>query len=206
MREIEQVLVVKRCVLEGLGLFQGINFDIDRYLSELWTGKGVAFIPRPEAEKNPAYKQLIPYVIMNHANSYLCYARGKRVDERRLADKVSIGIGGHINLSDTMPRFQNNLEQVYLNAVAREVAEEVIVEEEYEDKIVGLINDDSNEVGQVHFGIIHFWRLAKPSVRKQEQEICELRFMDVDELAQLRDKMETWSQLCFDNLKTIASR
>jgi predicted NUDIX family phosphoesterase len=177
MGEIEKVLVVERQVLERLGLFQGVSFEVDRYLPQLWEGKGVRFIARPEAERDPGYKQLIPYVIMAYGDSYLCYARGRGTDEPRLAEKVSIGIGGHINPSDTMPLFHENLQQVYLNAVAREVAEEVRVGTEHEDKIVGLINDDSNEVGQVHFGIVHFWRLAEPSIQKRERDICGIRFM-----------------------------
>ena len=206
MREIENVLVMERHVLEKLGLFQGVRFDVNQYLTELWKGNGVCFMARPKAEKNPAYKQIIPYVIMSHADTYLCYIRGKKVDESRLAEKVSIGIGGHINPSDRMSLSSKNLKKVYLNALAREVSEEVILETEHDDKIVGLINDDSNEVGRVHFGIIHFWRLTTPNVKNREQEICQLRFMNIDELQQARNKMETWSQLCLDVLSEITSR
>lgn len=206
MKKIEKVLVIERHILDGLGLFQGVSFDVDRYLGELWKGNGVSFMTRPEAEKNPAYKQLIPYVIMTYEDTYLCYIRGVGVDEKRLAQKVSIGIGGHINPTDALQLSSNDLHKVYLNAVAREVAEEVIIDTECEDKIVGLINDDSNEVGQVHLGIIHVWQLAAPTVQNREQEICELRFMNIAELQKLRNKMETWSQLCLDNLREIASR
>ena len=55
----EEVLVVKRHILEEIGLFQGVSFNVDRYLAELWKGNGVSFMARQEAEKNPAYKQLI---------------------------------------------------------------------------------------------------------------------------------------------------
>ena len=174
MKEVEKVLVIERQILEGLVLFQGLIFDVDRYLPELWKGNGVGFMARSEAEKNPAYKQLIPYVIMAYEDTFLCYIRGIGVDEKRLAKKASIGIGGHINPTDAMQLSNNDLNKVYLNAVAREVTEEVIVDTEYEDKIVGLINDDSNEVGQVHLGVIHFWRLAKPNVKSREQEICQI--------------------------------
>ncbi len=206
MGKIEKVLVIERHILEGLGLCQGVSFNVDRYLGELWKGNGVSFMARPEAEKNPAYKQLIPYVIMAYEDTYLCYIRGIGVDEKRLAQKASIGIGGHINPSDRISVSSKNIKEVYLNALAREVAEEVIVETEHDDKIVGLINDDSNEVGRVHFGIIHLWRLAKPNVKSREQEICKLRFMKIDDLKDVRDKMETWSQLCIDNLNAISSK
>lgn len=203
MGKIEKVLVIERHILEGLGLCQGVSFNVDRYLGELWKGNGVSFMARPEAEKNPAYKQLIPYVIMAYEDTYLCYIRGIGVDEKRLAQKASIGIGGHINPSDRISVSRKNIKEVYLNALAREVAEEVIVETEHDDKIVGLINDDSNEVGQVHFGIIHFWRLAEPNVRKHERDICELRFVKEEDLHNIRHQMETWSRLCLDNLGMI---
>ncbi len=206
MAKIEEVLVVERRILERFGSFNGVSFEVDRFLNELWKGSGISFMPRPEAEKNPAYKQLIPYVIMTYADTYLCYIRGKGVDEARLAEKVSIGIGGHVNPSDTVSLVHKNFQEAYLNAVVREVAEEVVVDTAHEEKIIGLINDDSNDVGQVHLGIIHLWQLAKPTVKSREQEICQLRFMKIDELHQMRDKMETWSQLCLDRLSEIASR
>ena len=203
MGEIEKVLVIERRVLESLGLFQGVSFEVELYLHKLWEGEGVSFMARPEAEKNPEYKQLIPYVIMAYEDTYLCYIRGIGVDEKRLAQKASIGIGGHINPSDRISVSSKNIKEVYLNALAREVAEEVIVETEHDDKIVGLINDDSNEVGQVHFGIIHFWRLAEPNVRKHERDICELRFVKEEYLHNIRHQMETWSRLCLDSLAKI---
>jgi len=206
MGEIEKVLVIERRVLESLGLFQGVSLEINRYLTQLWNGRGVSFMPRPKAEKNPEYKQLIPYVIMAYEDTYLCYIRGIGVDEKRLAQKASIGIGGHINPSDRISVSSKNIKEVYLNALAREVSEEIIVETEHDDKIVGLINDDSNEVGRVHFGIIHLWRLAKPNLKSREKEICKLRFMKIDDLKDVRHQMETWSQLCLDRLRNISSR
>jgi predicted NUDIX family phosphoesterase len=206
MGEIEKVLVIERRVLGNLELFQGVSFELELYLPKLWEGEGVSFIPRMEAERNPVYKQIIPYVIMMHGGTYLCYVRGRQVGEPRLTEKVSIGIGGHINPSDRVSVSRRNIKEVYLNALAREVEEEVIVETEHDDKIVGLINDDSNNVGRVHFGIIHLWRLLRPNVRNREQEICQLRFMNIDELHHVRSNMETWSQLCLDSLRDIALR
>lgn len=199
MAESEKVLVIERTVLERIGLFQGISFEFTRYLDEIWKGTGVSFISRSDAEKDPRYKQLIPYIIMSYKDSYLSYIRGKEVDEPRLAEKISIGIGGHVNPSDRANVCQEKLFDIYCNAVAREVTEEVIVDTEYDASIIGLINDDSNDVGRVHFGIVHLWKLKHPRVKNREQEICELRFMNIGELCKLRDKMETWSQLCLDS-------
>ncbi len=207
MAEVEKVLVVKRSIYEELGAFHGVNFEVDRYLERLLQGKELEYRDRPEAEKNTQYKQLIPYVIIAHEDKYLCYQRGKRAGEQRLVNKVSIGIGGHINpCDDQMPLFCDDYTEIYENAVEREVAEEIAIESEYKKTIVGLLNDDSNEVGQVHLGIIHLWRLAEPKVKKREQMICQLSFMTETEMLKIKENMETWSQLCLENLGELTRR
>lgn len=201
MAEVEQVLVVERQVLETLGLFQGATFQVAPYLHEIWRGSGVKFMPRPEAENNPAFKQLIPYVVMTHSDRFLCYTRGTDVDETRLASRVSIGVGGHINPCDA--RGYGGLQETYRNAVAREVEEEVVVDTAYGERIIAAINDDSNEVGRVHFGIVHLWHLAKPNVRERERSVCRLTFMREHELRGLEGQMESWSRLLLANLGSI---
>jgi predicted NUDIX family phosphoesterase len=207
MAQEEQVLVVERKVVEQVGMFQGLALDVDRYLGKLFAPGVLRFMPRPQAEADPAYKQLIPYVIMSFAGKYLTYVRGRRAGEARLVGNRSIGIGGHINPSDDMPLFSaDSYETTYLNAVEREVAEEVAVEADHTDRIVALLNDDSNEVGSVHLGIVHYWILDGPKVSRREQMITQMAFMSPDELHELRDTMETWSQLCLDSLGEMANR
>jgi len=204
MPQEEQVLVVERKVLEQAGSFQGLAFDVQRYLREIFAPGILRFMPRSQAEVDPAYKQLIPYVIMSHDGRYLSYVRGKRAGEARLLSLRSIGIGGHINPVDNeVPLFDTDFRQMYLTAVEREVAEEVSVEANHTDSIVALLNDDSNEVGSVHLGVVHHWILDAPKVTKREQMITQMAFMIPAELHQLRDTMETWSQLCLDNLSEI---
>ncbi len=205
MAQEEQVLVVERSVVERVGMFQGLMFDVERYLDALFVQGVPRFMPRPLAEKDPSYKQLIPYVIMNCGGRYLTYVRGKRAGETRLVGNRSIGIGGHINPVDDMPLFQNFLD-TYLAAVAREVAEEVSVEAGHTDRVVALLNDERNEVGQVHLGVVHYWTLDAPTVNRREQMITQMAFMDREELQAVRDSMETWSQLCFDGLAEMARR
>jgi predicted NUDIX family phosphoesterase len=200
MPQEEQVLVIERKVLEQVGMFNGLAFDVDRYRDKIFAPGMPRFIPRSKAEKDPSYKQLIPYVIMTCNGKYLTYVRGKRAGETRLVAKRSIGIGGHINPGDDMPLFNNNFYEAYLTAVEREVAEEVSVETTHTDRVVALLNDDSTEVGSVHLGVVHHWILDAPKVNKREQMITQMSFMTLTELQQLRDTMETWSQLCLDSL------
>ena len=206
MAQIEKILVVERKILEQVGAFQGVEFDVECYIDKIFSRGIPRFMPRSLAEENPDYKQLIPYVIMCYQNKYLSYVRGKRAGETRLVGNRSIGIGGHINPIDDMPLFNANFSKTYLAAVEREVAEEVSVETTYKDRIVALLNDESNEVGRVHLGIVHYWNLDAPSVEKREQMITQMSFMTPDELHEVRDTLETWSSLCLDCLDEMAER
>ncbi len=202
MAQEEQVLVVERKVLEQAGMFQGLMLDVERYLRRLFAPGILYFLPRSQAEADPAYKQLIPYVIMSNDGKYLTYIRGKRAGETRLVGNRSIGIGGHINPGDNeVPLFDTGFREMYLTAVEREVAEEVSVEAKHTDQIVALLNDDSNEVGSVHLGIVHHWILDSPAVSKREQMITQMAFMIPAELQEVRDTLETWSQLCLELLE-----
>jgi predicted NUDIX family phosphoesterase len=205
MAQEERVLVVERKVIEQEGMFHGLMFDVERYRRRLFAGGAPRFIPRSQAETDPGYKQIIPYVLMTHEGKYLSYIRGRRAGETRLVGNRSIGIGGHINPADDMPLF-NDFYQTYLAAVQREVNEEVHVEAGHADHVVALLNDDSNDVGQVHVGIVHCWTLDAPQVARREQMITQLSFMSPAELEAARESLETWSQLCLDGLAEIATR
>jgi predicted NUDIX family phosphoesterase len=202
----EQVLVVERKVVEQIGMFQGLVFDVDRYLGAIFVPGVPRFMPRSQAEQDPSFKQLIPYVIMTHEGRYLSYVRGKRAGETRLVAKRSIGIGGHINPvdADDSPLFAYMYDN-YLAAVQREVEEEVAVETHHTDSIVALLNDESNEVGSVHLGIVHLWNLDEAKVSKREQMITQMSFMTPTELDAERDSLETWSALCLDQLDEMSA-
>ena len=202
MAKEEQILVVERKVVADAGMFQGLAFDVERYLSKIFVPGVPRFMPRSKAEKDPSFKQIIPYVIMACDSKYLNYVRGTRAGEARLVGNRSIGIGGHINPVDNeVPLFDTDLSEMYNAAVEREVAEEVSVETKHTDKIVALLNDDSNEVGSVHLGVVHYWTLAEPKVTKREQMITQMDFKTFAELQKVRDTMETWSRLCVDGLE-----
>lgn len=203
MNQEEQVLVIERKVLDRVGIFNGLMFDVDRYLGEIFVQGVPFFMNRSQVEKNPDYKQLIPYVIMGYDGKYLSYVRGKRAGETRLIGNRSIGIGGHINPADDMPLFNTDFYETYLAAVDREVAEEVSVETSHTNHIVALLNDESNEVGSVHLGVVHYWALNAPEVNKREQMITQMAFMTSAELQEVKDTLETWSRLCVDHLEKM---
>src|SRR6266542_6473300 len=99
MRE-ELVLAVPRSLFEELGTFQGIQLNVESYLRGLLDTRHTRFLPRSQAEENPRFKQIIPYVLIKRGESLLHYVRGKGSGEKRLVAKGSIGIGGHINPID----------------------------------------------------------------------------------------------------------
>jgi len=200
----EQILVVRRALFEQLGAFQGLCFDVERYLPALLARENNFFTPRGPAETNPDLKQIIPYVVLVHAGRVLHYVRGKKAGEQRLVAKGSIGIGGHMNDHDeglfTFDR------AAYDAAVQREVAEELRLGANYTNRVVALINDDETEVGRVHLGVVHVFRLEREDVQKGEAMITELQFLDRGQLGARRDAMESWSQICFDRLDEILAR
>lgn len=197
----ENVLVVRRSLFDELGSFQGLNFEPARYLDALLSRGNNFFLPRSEAENDPTHKQIIPYALIVHDGRVLHYVRGKKAGEQRLVAKGSIGIGGHMN--DTDESLFAWDENAYRAGVEREVNEEIDIQTTFEDRIVALLNDDTTEVGQVHLGIVHVFRLAEPKVQKRESMITNLSFLTRDELLARRDNLETWSQLCVDSLDRL---
>lgn len=197
----ENVLVVRRSLFDELGSFHGLNFEPAKYLNALLSRGNNFFLSRAVAENDPTHKQIIPYALIAHGDTVLHYVRGKKAGEQRLVAKGSIGIGGHLN--DTDESLFAWDEQAYRAGVEREVNEEITIQSPFEDRIVALLNDDTTEVGRVHLGIVHVFRLAEPKVQKREAMITNLAFLNREKLGALRDNLETWSQLCVDSLDRL---
>jgi predicted NUDIX family phosphoesterase len=197
----EMILVVRRETIEKIGIWHGLNFQPDRYLPVLLARENNFFMPRSAAETDPAFKQIIPYVLLTHAGKVLHYVRGKKSGEQRLVSKGSIGIGGHMNEQDE--GFFALNEDAYMQGVRREIDEELIISTPYTNRVVALLNDDSNEVGQVHLGVVHVFDLDEPNVEKNEAMITNLAFLSPEELRQRRDLLESWSQICLDSLDQL---
>jgi predicted NUDIX family phosphoesterase len=200
----ENVLVVRRSLFDELGSFHGLNFEPEKYLKAFLSRGNNFFLPRTEAEINPAYKQIIPYALIAFENNVAYYVRGKKAGEQRLIAKGSIGIGGHMNEEKDELLWNYQLdEQAYRAGVEREVKEEIKIDTSFEDRIVALLNDDTTEVGRVHLGIVHVFKLAEPKVAKREAMITGLTFLAKHELFARRETMETWSQICLDSLDRL---
>jgi len=194
----ENILVIKRDLFDQLGSFHGLNFEPRKYLDALLSRENNFFLPRKQAENDPTHKQIIPYVLLVFEEKVLYYVRGKEAGEQRLVARGSIGIGGHLNEGDA--GLFNLDEENYNRVVEREVHEEIHLLAKFQNRIVALLNDDTTEVGGVHLGIVHVFKLAEPRVEKRERMITKLSFLDRNELMARRDSLETWSQICLDSL------
>jgi len=192
---IEHVLVVPTKLFHDLGYFQGFSADTERYIATLLNPEYTSFRPRNEVEEDPRFKQLIPYCIFRHSGQVFHYKRGKKGGEGRLHSKRSVGIGGHISSTDRLSG-----DRRYLEAMHREIDEEVFLESGFRDVCVGLINDDETPVGKVHLGIVHIFDLDAAKVRPREESILETGFSQPAELLQVLDQFETWSQICLKHL------
>ena len=199
--QIERVLVVPTELFRRIGYFQGFSTNVDRYLGQLLAGESTSYRARAEMETDPSFKQLIPYVIFRHLNdgeqSVFQYTRGKGQGEKRLHAKRSIGIGGHISSDDDSKEHGRN---PYEEGMRRELAEEVVIETNYQARLVGLINDDLTEVGKVHLGVVHIFDVETPDVQPREADIIEAGFQPVGKLLREMDQFESWSQICLQAL------
>lgn len=193
-RYSERVLVVPAAELDRLGRFQGFSNEAERYLQALLVPEFAEFRPRSEVEDDPSLKQIIPYVVFQSGESVFCYTRGKSQGESRLHRLRSLGVGGHVAEDDADGKATL---EAYEMALRRELDEEVAVESDGSIRLVGLINDDSTAVGQVHLGVVHLYTLMDPEVKPREEGLAEAGFVSIAELANQLDAFETWSQICF---------
>lgn len=200
----ELVLVFPRQLIDSLGGFQGIQLDADRYIRCILDGGQTRFMPRSQAEENPDFKQIIPYVLICQGERWLHYVRGKASGEKRLVAKGSMGVGGHINPEDRS--LFDSGRSFYDRAVQRELHEELRIDGEFHTRIVALLNDDSTPVGSVHLGVVHVCELTHENVSRGEVSLTELQFLSIAELHQRRERLETWSQFCLDHLQVLAAR
>ena len=196
MAEKEQVLVVPREKLFVDGETpRGFGTErLDDYLTRI--RRSAYFHDRAEVEENPGLKQIIPYMLVTDGERVFLLKRLEKQTEKRLRNLYSIGVGGHINPVD------ENAGDVVEAGLRRELAEELSLLAEPVITPLGYLNDDSNPVGSVHFGLV--FRVAAPAhtVDVAERDMMEGRFLDLKEMEGYVSGMETWSQLLFEYIRS----
>lgn len=192
---VEQVLAVPTRLLRDLGMFQGLCRRVDDYVPHLLDPAHLRWLPRPAAEADPEYKQIIPYVVLRWQGQLFHYRRGQGGGEQRLRKLRSVGVGGHINPVDASPGTD-----LYRRGLQRELEEEIHLEGGYREAVLGLINDDATPVGQVHLGIVHLFDLETAQVRGRDAGWVESGFAPLRELAARAEEFETWSRFVLETL------
>jgi len=189
---MENILVVPTDVLRpyltDCGLIRGKEEELYAIIE-----KEHLFLPRPEAEKDPRFKQIIPYITLCRGDEVFCTRRTNKGGEARLHGRLSLGIGGHINTLDDM-----EAGNVFRRGLQRELEEEVFLTDGGELIPMGVINDDTNEVGSVHLGFFFTMEVADAAVRETDK--LEGLWLKRSQLAEHRENMETWSQIACEAL------
>ena len=193
----EKILVVPTSLFHKLGYFQGFTADVSRYLPHLLEGEYLDYRPRGQMEDDPNFKQLIPYALFQWTDSngvvhLFEYERGSGQGERRLHAKRSVGVGGHISSLDASAGV---IHDVYREGMRRELSEEVVIDTQYSERIVGLINDDETPVGQVHLGVVHLCDVERPNVQPLEADILDAGFRPVSHILPRLATFESWSEI-----------
>jgi predicted NUDIX family phosphoesterase/dephospho-CoA kinase len=209
-----KVLVFPTRHLSEIGHFHGIRRDFQPFVERLLDPKISFFMKRVDAEGTSDFKQIVSYVIIRYQDEILCFTRGKITNIGDYLDgQYSIGFGGHVEeRSDFLPLFPA-ADLGYTNAVVRELEEEIIGLSvdvaRAEESIVGVLNDDSTQLGRRHFAIIHLLDIEEPYVKKGEISVNDLRFVKISNLANEFAGYEYWSKLCiqtfFGNQISISS-
>lgn len=156
------------------------------------------FLKRSELEEDPSFKQIISYAIISHKDSFYLFRRTSGQTEKRLVNKFSLGLGGHMNPNESLePK-----EQYLTEELKRELFEEVNLLNgcRIEDiEFIGFINDDTIPVGRVHIGLLYNIHLSNKEVYINETDKMTAEWMERSGLAEFYDGMETWSRIAYDS-------
>lgn len=185
----ELVLVVPRVALMDDPGWLGVRAEVGDF--EGVVGREGCFRRRSEMEHDRSWKQVIPYLVLRDGPRYFLMRRTRAGGDVRLHDLWSIGVGGHLNPGD------GDL----AGGLRREWAEEIRADFEPDFRLVGLLNDDTTDVGSVHVGAVYVADAAGRRVAIRETDKLSGAFAAPGEVAAVHDRLETWSALVFDHLE-----
>ena len=183
----ERVLVVPRELILGAGAWRGVLGPGEGPDQETIAAAG-RFEPRAAMERDPRFKQVIPYLVLRDRGRYFLMRRTRAGGDERLHDLFSIGVGGHLNPGDLD----------LAGGLAREWSEEVRADFVPDFGFIGVLNDDETDVGRVHVGFVYLAEASGRSVTVRETDKLVGRFVAPADVRAVYDRMESWSQLVFD--------
>lgn len=161
------------------------------------------FGPRNLVETDERYIQLVSYVLIAHGDRFLCYQRGHESSEERLREKLSIGLGGHISLTDTRAILGTlDVMKTIKAGATREVAEELETSKVTARKKLALLHSRENAVDTVHCGLVEIWHVESPHVTIKDKSLQLIGFKSLPELTAMQG-FETWSTLLIQHLNSL---
>jgi predicted NUDIX family phosphoesterase len=198
---MEFVYVIKRYDLFDLAFPHGFRrpweVPLDEWIERIRI-RGF-FVERRHAETDSTMKQIIPYCVLLREDQVFVLRRKDRGGESRLFNLHSIGVGGHINPVD-------GAADPLLAGLERELAEEVEIDGRYSADPLGIINDESQPVGSVHFGLVYAIR-PEGGIRVREVDQLEGEWVSAEQLTRRvkaeRESFESWSALIIDRIHEI---
>ncbi|MBM3980547.1 MAG: phosphoesterase [Planctomycetes bacterium] len=190
----EKVLVIPTANFRAAGYFHGMRAADAAYRAAILDPAAFSFRPRYEVETDPAFKQLIPYIVLRCGELLFHYRRGASGTEKRLEALRSVGIGGHISEADAAGGTDP-----YHTGMMRELTEEVALGCGFAERCIGFINDDRTPVGSVHLGVVHVFDLTAPAARSREDALADSGFAPLAELKADLSAFETWSQFVLES-------
>ena len=190
----EDVLVVNNSLLSPYINNSGSSFiaDSNEHIFDLILEKHT-FMSRDLAEYNFEHKQVIPYLIIRNKDNFLLLQRTSKQTEKRLHNKFSLGIGGHINPDSS--EHGNNL---IIGGLYKELNEEVSINSPGKLTFIGTINDESNSVSKVHLGLLYELEVLSDTFEVLEKDKMSAQWENRENLIHYYDKLETWSQIVCD--------
>jgi len=155
------------------------------------------FRKRNELEDDPSFKQIIPYAIISNKESYYLFKRTSGQREKRLHNKYSLGVGGHMNPGSS----SDSKEQYLIGELKRELFEEVkllngcIIED---IEFIGFINDDTISVGRAHIGLLYNIHVSNKDVYINEPDKMTAEWIEKPGLDEFYEGMETWTKITYN--------
>lgn len=186
----ENILVVPRIKLFPNEAFQGLSTTATKTVLET-IADHKEFKLRPAMEEDPSYKQIIPYLIFKYQDHYFLMQRKSTSSEQRLKNKYSLGIGGHMRQEDM------GQAATIFDWAKREFEEEIDYSGNLTISTLGVLNDDSNPVGQVHLGLVLLLEGDSADI-KVRSELKSGQLVTAIECLDYYQDLESWSQIIFD--------
>ena len=187
---VERVLVVPRALVPDEANWYGLRTEGVPAFLDIVAAHG-RFEDRAAMERDPVFKQVIPYLVLRDGDAYFLMRRTRAGGDARLHDRWSIGVGGHLNPGD----------EGLAGGLRREWREELVADFEPSFTPFALLNDDTTDVGAVHLGVVVLADAGGRPVAVRETDKLSGTFASPSEVAAGAEQLETWSRIVFDALQ-----